>query len=135
MVQESILVPAFLLVVLTFALWVRVSLLRRSYLSRGVLPESYLRTYEAIDLPADLAATERHYSHLFELPVLFYAAAITLYAADAVDPSSLALAWIFVAARCAQCAVHLTYNDPAHRGVAYVVGWLAVLGLWAKLAF
>jgi hypothetical protein len=133
MTREAILAPVFLLVALTFALWVRMTLLRRSYLRRGMLPEDYLRTYDATDLPGDLAATERHFSHLFQLPVLFYVTAIILYAANLVDPTALLLAWIFTAARYAQCAVHLTYNNPAHRGVAYALCWLVILFLWAKL--
>jgi hypothetical protein len=133
MTRETILVPAFLLVVLTFVLWLRMSLLRRSYLRRGVLPEDYLRTYQATDLPGDLAVTERHFSHLFQVPMLFYVAVAILYAAESVDASALMLAWVYVAARYAQCSVHLTYNNPSHRGVAYGVGWLVILCLWAKL--
>ena len=135
MTREAILAPVALLVLLTFALWLRMSLLRRSYIGRGILAADYMRTYEADDLPADLAATERHFSHLFQVPVLFYLAAIVLYAGKAVDNSSLLLAWTFVVARYAQCAVHLTYNNPMHRGVAYAVGWLVILSLWAKLVF
>ena len=135
MTREAILVPVFLLVALTFALWVRMTLLRRSYLRRGMLPEDYLRTYDTSELPADLAATERHFSHLFQLPVLFYATTIILYAATLVDLTAVVLAWIFAAARYAQCAVHLTYNNPAHRGVAYSLCWLVILSLWAKLLF
>lgn len=133
MMREAILVPVFLLVLLTFALWIRMSVLRRSYLRRGLLPEDYLRSYRATDLPADLAATERHFSHLFQVPTLFYIAAVTLYASESVDASALILAWVYVAARYAQCAVHLTYNNPAHRGAAYGVGWIVVLCLWAEL--
>jgi hypothetical protein len=133
MMREAMLVPVFLLVVLTFALWLRMSLLRRSYLRRGVLPEDYLRSYQATNLPGDLAVTERHFSHLFQVPILFYVAAVILYAAESVDRSALVLAWVYVAARYAQCAVHLTYNNPAHRGVAYGLGWIVILCLWAKL--
>ena len=135
MIQEAVLAPVFFLVLLTFALWLRMSLLRRSYLKRGTLPRDYLKTYETTDLPSDLAATERHFSHLFQVPILFYLAAVTLYSTESVDRSALVLSWIFVAARYAQCAVHLTYNNPAHRGFAYGVGWFVILCLWAKLVF
>jgi hypothetical protein len=135
MTQEAILVPVFLLVALTFTLWLRMTLLRRSYLRRGMLPEDYLQTYDTTDLPGDLAATERHFSHLFQLPVLFYMTAIILYAARLVDLTAIVLAWIFTVARYAQCAVHLTYNNPAHRGVAYALCWLVILSLWVKLLF
>jgi hypothetical protein len=46
----------------------------------------------------------------------------------------LALAWAYVAARCVQSVIHLTYNNPSHRGGAFVLGVLCMLALWIMLA-
>ena len=33
-----------------------------------------------------------------------------------------------------QSGVHMTYNNPAHRGLAFVVGWLFITLLWIAIA-
>jgi hypothetical protein len=43
-------------------------------------------------------------------------------------------AWGFVAARVVQSLVHITYNNPAHRGGAFVLGIAFMLALWINLA-
>jgi hypothetical protein len=75
----------------------------------------------------------RHWGNLFELPTLFYAGCLTAYVLQAVSGVLLGFAWAYVAARLVQSAVHLTYNKPTHRGLAFVVGVLCMVGLWVKV--
>jgi hypothetical protein len=39
-----------------------------------------------------------------------------------------------VIARLIQSAVHLSYNNPAHRGGAFMLGAASLLALWIDLA-
>jgi hypothetical protein len=79
-------------------------------------------------------AAVRHYSNLLELPVLFYAACLTAYVLGAVSGWTLAFAWAYTTARTVQSAIHMTYNNPAHRGLGFVLGVLSLLALWINLA-
>jgi hypothetical protein len=42
-------------------------------------------------------------------------------------------AWGFVVLRVVQSFVHLTYNNPAHRGLAFALGMLFVLAMWVNI--
>ena len=84
--------------------------------------------------PEAAAVTARHYNNMFEMPVLFYAACLTAFVLGAASVWTLALAWGYVAGRLIQSAVHLTYNNPMHRGTGFLLGVLCLLALWINLA-
>jgi hypothetical protein len=73
--------------------------------------------------------------NLFELPVLFYVAALIIFQIRTFDWIYFALMWGFVALRCAQSAIHLTYNDVLHRGAAYLAGGGLLWLLWLRLTY
>jgi hypothetical protein len=74
----------------------------------------------AVNNPSD------NFKNLFEMPVLFYALALYLFATRQVDPIYLAAAWIFVAFRAAHSAVHCTFNRVMLRFYLYAVASIAV---------
>ncbi len=65
--------------------------------------------------------------------MLFYAACLTAFVLGGVGTWTLVFAWGYVAARLLQSAIHLTYNNPAHRGGAFVLGVLFSLALWVNV--
>lgn len=75
----------------------------------------------------------RHYGNLFELPTLFYAACLTAYLLGGVTAWVLGWASAYAAARVVQSAVHLSYNKPAHRGLAFILGMVCMIALWIGL--
>lgn len=85
--------------------------------------------------PKRIGWINRSYSNQFELPVLFFGLvplALITHQADAVF---VVLTWLFVLARVAQAAVHVSVNVIPLRGACFVVGAM-VLGIaWVKLAF
>jgi hypothetical protein len=70
---------------------------------------------------------------MFELPTLFYAACITAFVLGAVSTWLLVFAWGYVVARAIQSAVHMTYNNPAHRGGGFMLGVVCMIALWVVL--
>lgn len=93
---------------------------------------------------ADVAA-ERHqwplrarllssnFDNLFQLPVLFYVAALLALWAGAPTWPELAAAWLFVASRYAHTAIHVTTNDVARRFAVYAAGLAVLVLLWLML--
>lgn len=128
----AIFVPALVVVALTFFAFFRMAAARLA-LSKSFDMDFY-RVHQGGVEPAAAAVTVRHYGNLFELPVLFYAACLTAYVLDVVDAWTLGLAWVFVAARLVQSVVHLTYNNPMHRGGAFILSIFILLALWVLLA-
>ena len=128
----AIFVPMLIVVALTFLAFFRMAAAR--FAIAGSFDMNFYRVHQGTPEPASAAVTVRHYGNLFELPVLFYAACLTAYLLDAVGPWSLRLAWAFVVLRLVQSAVHLTYNNPMHRGVAFILSMFVLLALWVMLA-
>lgn len=129
----SIFVPMLVVVLLTFIAFIRMGVARGAAVKAGQDPNFY-RAHLGTPEPEYATAAVRHYGNLFELPTIFYAACLTAYVLNAVGKGTLVLAWGFVAARLIQSAVHMTYNNPSHRGGGFILGVLFMLALWVNLA-
>lgn len=127
----SILVPMLVVVALTFVAFINMAAKRGGAMK--VMNADYYRAHQGGQEPEAAAAAVRHFNILFEVPVLFYAACLTAYVLGAVAQWTLIFAWAFVAVRLVQSAVHMTYNNPAHRGGAFVVSMLALIALWVNV--
>jgi hypothetical protein len=127
-----IFLPMLVIVALTFLGFVRMAAGRAAAIKAGQDPRFY-RAHQGSPEPEATVVAVRHYSNLFELPTLFYAACITAFVLNAVNGWVLIFAWGYAAMRLVQSAVHLSYNNPAHRGLSFVVSVLFMLALWITL--
>ncbi len=132
---KPLLYPLLIQVGLTFLVWVRMYQVRLAEMKeKKIDPESLATRSDSRRLLARTAAAD-NFSNQFEIPVLFYTAimlALTLMLQDVV---LVALAWMFVMLRIVHAAIHITYNNVMHRFTAYVMGAIAVLGMWVRLAW
>ncbi len=80
--------------------------------------------------PAAVSNPSDNLKNLFELPVLFYALALYLFATHEVDGVHVTAAWVFVLFRAAHSLVHSTFNLVMLRFCLYVI---AALALWSML--
>jgi hypothetical protein len=131
--QATIFLPVLVVVALTFVAFVKMASARGRAVKEGQDPAFY-RAALGTPEPEYATAAVRHWGNLFELPTLFYAACLTAFVLDAVTGLVLILAWGWVAARLIQSAVHMTYNNPSHRGIGFILGVLCLLALWVDLA-
>ncbi len=128
----AILVPMLMIAALTLFAFIRMAAARGAA-AKG-MDMNFYRAFQGGAEPEAAVVAVRHYGNLMELPTLFYPACVALYALGAVSGWALLWAWGYVAARLLQSAVHLTYNNPGHRGGAFVLGVLFMLALWITLA-
>ena len=131
--QVAIFVPVLVVVAITFAGFLKMGAARGQAIKAGQDP-AYYRAHIGTPEPEAVRAVVRHWDNLFEFPTVFYAACLAAFALQSVSGWTLAFAWAFVAGRLVQSAVHLTYNNPAHRGLGFVFGVAAVLALWVNVA-
>ncbi len=131
--QTAIFLPMLAIVALTFVAFFRLASGRAAAVKAGHDPAFY-RAHIGASEPEAAAAGARHWDNLFELPTLFYAACLTAFVLGGVTMWTLAFAWAFAALRIAQSAVHMTYNNPAHRGIFFSLGVVAALALWVNVA-
>ncbi|MCB2079262.1 MAG: MAPEG family protein [Novosphingobium sp.] len=129
----AIFVPVLVIVLLTFIAFIKMGMARGAAVKAGQNPD-YYRAALGEPEPEATRAVVRHWDNLFEFPTVFYAACLTAFALDAVSGWTLAFAWAFVAGRVLQSAVHLTYNNPGHRGLGFGLGILSMLAMWINLA-
>jgi len=101
---------------------------------RGRASLRYFRAYNA-DFPDEwIERPARAYKNLLELPILFYALCALMLATGRFDAVQAALAWLFVAARCAHAFIYIAFNHVPTRFVAYLCGAVTLAVMWVRFA-
>jgi hypothetical protein len=125
--------PMFALVLLTSNILIRLFRARVRAVSTGTVSANYFRTYQEGAEPVDSAKLSRHFTNLFESPVLFYAGCLASMVVNQVSATLLGLAWLYVIARIVHAFVHTGSNRLRPRITAYFASWLALVGMWLVL--
>lgn len=136
--QQSIFMPFFAMMVLTFVVWVYMYARRIPFITKSRLTPSQMTPLELARLsPPAVSNPSDNLRNLFEIPTLFYALVLYLFVTRRVDELYLADAWVFVAFRALHSLVHCTVNIVLLRFWLYAIStaalWLmvgrAVMGL------
>lgn len=130
--QTAIFQPFAALLLLTLAVWLFLYVRRLSYmLAHGIDPERF-NTPDKVTAALSEAVQYPAYNlrNLSELPILFYAVCLALFALNQVDMLYLELAWAFVGFRTLHSLVHCTVNIVKVRFAFYL---LASLALWTMI--
>ena len=85
--------------------------------------------------PEPSATAARNLTNQFELPVLFFAACLSLFVTGGAGMAAVIVAWAFVLARAAHAWIHLTINRIRPRRMLFIVGLAINLVQWLLLAF
>lgn len=130
--QTAIFWPMLAQVLLVYIVYVVLGQRRQQAVASGEAKVSQfkLRTSE----PEMSATAANSVANQFELPVLFYAACLSLYVTEGVAYVSVALAWLFVVTRYAHAWFHLGANRIKFRRRAFIAGWLALALMWIWFA-
>jgi hypothetical protein len=128
MPQTAIFGPVFATVFLTFLVWIYMYVRRISFLTRNKIAPVDMAVPGALAQisPPAVANPSDNLKNLFEIPVIFYALALYLFAVSQVDVVYVAAAWIFVVFRFLHSAVHCTVNIVMLRFYLYLGSTLAV---------
>lgn len=122
------------LAVWTFAVLGLVPLTRIRAARAGRVKAHDFRYGESANVPDDVLLPNRDYMNLLELPMLFYAICLALYATKNVDDLAIWLACGFVGMRIAHSLIHLTYNNVMHRLFAFAAGMTLLAVMWIRFA-
>lgn len=130
---QSVLLPVFVQVGLTFALLLGMVFSRRNAL---VSRETKIRDIALGQPNWPVRATQigNCYRNQFELPVLFYvliAIALPIRHADLII---VILSWVFVATRFFHAGIFVSSNDLGRRSSAWLAGVLVLLAMWVYFA-
>ena len=126
--------PIFAGVALTFVAGTQMAITRIRALKSGKMRLSFYRSYRKGEEPERMAVATRHYSNLFETPVLFYLGCLAAGLLGPAPMFALIAAWLFVAFRVAQSVVHLTSNNVVRRAYCFWASAVMLLTLWISNA-
>jgi hypothetical protein len=128
MEQTAIFGPFFATMLLALAVWIYMYGRRIAFINGNQLsPVELAIPGRLAELsPPAVSNPSDNLKNLFEIPVLFYALVLYLFATSQVDGAYLWAAWIFVAFRALHSAVHCTCNRVMVRFYLYLVSTLAV---------
>lgn len=132
MKQTAIFWPMLAQVLLVYIVYVVLGMRRRQAVRAGEARVGQFKTRAAE--PESSVTAANNTINQFELPVLFYAACLSLYMTDGASFVSVGLAWLFVATRYAHAWFHLTANCISLRSQAFILGWLVLGLLWLWFA-
>jgi hypothetical protein len=127
MTQTAIFGPFLAMLGLTLAVWL-FTFARR-------IP--FIRSLGEVDLsvpgelarlsPASVSNPSDNLKNLFELPVVFYAISLYLFATGQADATYLAAGWVFFVFRVLHSAIHCSFN---HIMLRFGVYFIASVALW-----
>lgn len=126
---QAVLLPLFVEVLLTFALWIWMAALRTRDLGPGGVRAESIALREP-NWSKGTMQVAYSFSNQFELPVLFYVLTILAYVTHKAGVVFVILAWIFVIFRLCHAYVHTTSNVVRIRGALYGIAAFALLVNW-----
>jgi hypothetical protein len=134
--HTAIFAPMFAMFALTAIVWCYMYARRIPFIRGANLTPDQLTALEFTRLsPPAVANPSDNLKNLFEIPVLFYAFVLYLYATGSVDPVEITGAWVFFALRTAHSAVHCTVNIVMLRFAIYAASTLMLWILIARAAW
>lgn len=127
MQQTAIFGPFFVMLSLTFVVWVYMYARRIPFIRSAGLTPKQLRPEEFARLqPPAVANPSDNLKNLFEMPLLLYALSLYLFVTEQVDALYLSMAWVFVAFRVLHSVVHCTFNLIMLRFLLYLASSFAL---------
>ena len=129
MTVQTILVPMFAQVALTFALlfWMSILLLRAVRTGQVAAQDVALREP---NWPPRVLQVANAFHNQLELPVLFYTVVLLAFVTQTLDTVLLVLSWMFVLSRFVHAYIHVTSNRLDRRTAVFTVGAIALLLMW-----
>ena len=122
MEQSTIFQPFFATLLLTMVVWLYMYERRLPFLLGNKIDLNQLTPNELARIsPAAVSTPSDNLKNLFELPTLFYAVTLYLYAMQQVDRGYLIAAWGFFLFRVLHSIVHCTFNFVPLRFFLYVI--------------
>lgn len=125
--------PMFFMILLILGYACYMGLGRVNASKSGEVNFRYFKTNSGYEVPDKILVPTRHFSNLLETPPLFLIAGALIIAMGLESAFTIAVAWIYLISRLVHTYIHNTYNFPLHRLMAFVVGLVCILILWAVL--
>jgi hypothetical protein len=128
-----VLLPVFVQIALTLALFIGMVLARRQTLVSGQTRVGDIALGEP-NWPQQATQIANCYRNQFELPVLFYVLVALALPLRRTDLFIVLMSWVFVVTRLLHAGVFITSNDFGRRSTIWIAGGLVLLAMWIYFA-
>ena len=130
---QAVLLPLFVLVLLTFVLGFWTAYLRvQAVRNREVHPRDV--ALREPNWPPRVLKVVYAFQNQLELPLLFYVLTILAWITKQADLLFVVLAWIFVVLRILHAGVHVTSNHLGKRAILFIAGAVVLAVMWLIFA-
>lgn len=133
MESVALVYPMFTLVVWSFLTVMRLFFARLKSVHAGEVSLDYYKTYQDGAEPSEVVPLSRHFTNLFEAPVLFYAGCLAAISLRHTTETLVMLAWAYVAIRLVHGVIHTGPNLVQARVAAFSASWAALMAFWCAL--
>ena len=123
-----ILYPAFLMILLTFFIYLKNRLDANKAYKSGYIDGKYFKTYDG-KAPSYLETSRQTLKNQFELPIIFYFLIILLYINETITIYEIILSWAFSISRYLHCYIRLTSNYIPYRAKIFTFGYIILIVL------
>ncbi|MBX6329621.1 MAG: MAPEG family protein [Pseudolabrys sp.] len=130
---QAVLMPLFVQVALTFALWFWMVYERGRLLAGGKVQPHEIALRQPNWPPHALQVGNAAHNQL-ETPLLFYLLTTLALVTRQADATFVVLAWIYVVLRVLHAYVHVTSNRIPVRGPAFAASLLVLFVMWVVFA-
>lgn len=131
---QIIFLPLLAQVLLTALVWIWMYITRITEMTKKrISPDKLAITTDAAPLLKAVAGPAENFSNLFEVPVLFYIAILTIYITQMVNSLFLGLAILYVTLRYVHSFIHCTYNKVTQRFFVYIASTFVVWVMWLMI--
>jgi hypothetical protein len=128
--QFSVVLPALLLIGLTFIVWLLMYVERLGEMRRAAIrPQALASRSETRALLKQTRAAD-NFHNLLELPMLFHVLSLIVLLLDVRIGLFAPLALAYVGLRALHSAIHIGYNRVMHRFLVYFASTLVLIVLW-----
>ena len=135
MEQKLILYPLLAMVALTFIVAVVMFRRRVATLKANRIHPQKVATSGQLGVLIEDSRASDNFRNLFETPVLFYVALLTIYSTGLICTAHLVFAWAYVFARCAHSYLQCTANIVMRRFYAFLASVVFLLCTWLMLGY
>lgn len=134
MINTAFFLPAFVLVLLTVGVMLRMLTSRIAEMKANKIhPQSIATSVTLAAKMPDTRASD-NFRNLFETPVLFYAAMLFAQSTPQAGKVLLGLAWLYVVLRVVHSIIQCSYNKVMHRFYVFFASVFVLLAIWIILA-
>jgi len=125
--------PMFAVVMLTLLVGMNLFASRITAFRKGEVGRGYFKNMTGESPTTWMDKSSRHFTNLFEIPVLFYAGCITAMVVPITSPWILIWAWTFVVARAFHAFIFLTTDHTRLRMLSFMLGFFCVAAIWIEI--